>query len=67
MAALDGKTGLMQQRRGKATDMVPQDSKGQVTAIAPESFLKMVSDCELTYAAISHGLCQRLISDLNRS
>lgn len=61
-----GEIGLMQQTRRTATVRVPPDSKAQVIAIDRESFLKMVSDSDVTYATISHRLCQRLANDLMR-
>lgn len=62
-----GEIGLMQQSRRTATVRVPPDSQAQLIAIDRETFSKMVSDSDVTYAAISHRLCQRLINDLNRS
>ncbi|MDY6804431.1 MAG: hypothetical protein SXA11_11580 [Cyanobacteriota bacterium] len=57
----------MQQKRGKARVIVPQNSKAQLIAIDPESFLKMVSESDATNAAISHPTPQRLLNDLKRS
>ncbi len=62
-----GEIGLMQESRRTATVRVPPDSKAQVIAIDRESFSKMVSESDVTYAAISHRLCQRLINDLNQA
>ena len=61
-----GEIGLLQQTQRTATVRASGDSEVTVMAIDRETFSKMVSESNVSYAVISQQATQRLIDDLQR-